>query len=88
MFDEPLIIDDVIGKPYQEHIKKTLLSAQIEWFYQHDITYPLEKMPIGFIPRPGLSHLYYDNVRSDRPLSPWHHLVHPVLLEEIGRAHV
>lgn len=88
MFDEPLIIDNVIGKKYQDHIMRTLLSAQIEWFYQHDITYPLEKMPEGFVPRPGLSHLYFDNVRGERPLSPWHHMTFPVLLEACSKASV
>ena len=88
MFNDPLIIDDCISRKFSDHIKSVLMSAQIEWYYQYDITYPEEKMPIGFTPRPGLSHLYYDNVRSNRPLSQWYHLVFPVLLEACDKAGV
>lgn len=88
MFKEPIVIDNVISKRYQEHVRDSLLSAKIEWFYQPDITYPMHKMPEGFIPKPGLSHLYYDNVRSPNPLSPWFHMIWPIALEACDKMNI
>lgn len=88
IFEEPLILDNVISQQYSKYVEKTLLSPKIEWFYQHDITYPMEKMPLGAIPKPGLSHLYYDNVRSPNPLSPYYHMVWPIALEVAAKVNV
>jgi len=82
MINDTVIFDDFISKNYQNELEKTCLSEKIPYYYLEDLTGSSSTIKNkGFVH--NLFRFEYND--NDILVSPYHHLVFPLLLEAASK---
>lgn len=90
MLTQPIIIDDVVSKSYQDLVENEFLSNRLPWFFVRDVSYNQNDEKVANVlsgKTQGMAHLFF-NIDQGIITPGIHFLMLPLALEAFSKANI